>query len=382
VDPVSPVATVSKSILKSATASPQSPPQNLSPATTTSTTTSSTTTVAASSASLCGKPKKKVSFAEKPLVKEAPLSSRPSLSSQRPPLAIRQRSAPASLPSAPTTLTALQNALRDCQKRYGDNHAVTAMAHNNLGNYYYRKLELDRALASYRAAAHASQRGLHTADALANLGTVLWSKGDLPQALDTLKQALVMYSRLPARQAPRDAQSLMANVYHQMGLVYSLLGDGIKAVSALQQALWLRERFGTAGSVAKTLHALGQVCCQAKEYANAVLWYTRALQVDKKVSTLENLCWVYCQLGDRYSTLNVLYDLLQERKRLYAVALLQWLPTRKQAAVAVCQTMKNMLILLDHDEQLAMDAKRYRNELTCLAEREGIAPEDLGLERF
>lgn len=257
------------------------------------------------------------------------------------------------------------------------------MAHNNLGNYYYRKLDWDRALASYRAAANASQRGLHTADALANLGTVLWSKGDWQRSLEMLKQALVTYARLSAsKKAPRDVQLLMANVYHQMGLVYSLLGDQVKAVSALQQALWLRERYGTAVSVAKTLDALGQVSCQAKDYANAVLWYTRALQVDKKVSTLENLCWVYCQLGDRYSTLNVLYDLLQERKRIYAVALLQWLPTRKQAAVMVCQTMKNMLILLDHDDQLAMDAKRYRNELTCLAEREGIAPEDLGLERF
>ena len=283
-EPRSPVATVSKSILKSASANASPPsPQNLSPATST-TTTATSTTVTSSSVSLCGKPKKKkVSFAEKPLVKEAPPLSR-SLS-QRPPLAIRQRSAPASLPSAPTTLTAMQNALQDCQQRYGEDHALTAMAHNNLGNYYYRKLDLDRALASYRAAADAAQRGLHTADALANLGTVLWSKGDLHQSLETLKQALVMYSRLPASKAPRDVQLLMANVYHQMGLVYSLLGDRVKAVSALQQALWLRERFGTAVSVAKTLDALGQVCCQAKDYANAVMWYTRALQVDKKLST-------------------------------------------------------------------------------------------------
>jgi len=255
--------------------------------------------------------------------------------------------------------------------------------YNRQGNAYYRQRNWERAIRAYQHAANRCAMGPHTADALANLGAVYWSTGEWNHAMHVLHQALAMYPRVYPPSEER--QILVANVYHQLGLVHYLQGHLASALSALQVALWMREQSGTNAVVAKTMEALGQVCFLARNYSAAVAWYTQALGKQRSTSILERLALAYHQAGDSYSTLNVYHDLLQEYRARYereATTPSKDNPSaRREWALKRASVLAKMMTILKR-LRLDSDASERQRELMELAKQEGIVPAELGLEQF
>jgi len=279
-----------------------------------------------------------------------------------------------SLPQLRTaSLPSLQDALEACKQGYGDNHQLTGVAYNDLGNWFFRHSDYSRAALAYKFSAYKCAFGSHTPNALANLGVVYWTVGELSQAQAELLMALESFALV--NDQSRNAHLFVASVHHQLGLVYALQGHGKKATIALHNALWLREQYGSSRSVAKTMDAIGQVCCLAGDHCAAVLWYTHSLSHCRRLVTMENMAWAYYQVGDFESSLNVYKDMLDEQRQEYRVAVVA---DRCKISVKVVQTLKNIMVLLEK-LKLTEDAEECRRELLTFSEQEGIHLSAFGL---
>jgi len=94
-----------------------------------------------------------------------------------------------------------------------------------------------------------------------------------------------------------------------------------QALSAFYEALCLREQYGTVELVAKTMNAMGHVCCLAQEYDSAVRWYQHSLQRSWQMDTLQRLATVYAHaLGEVEEAITVYRDLLHEQRKEYIKA--------------------------------------------------------------
>jgi len=260
------------------------------------------------------------------------------------------------------SLACLQAALEESQQLYGDKHANTAIAYNNLGNWYFRKGDWEIACHAYQHAAYTCYAGPHTADALANLGAVYWTTGELSRAQVALQQSLDVYAHVCDHHS-NQTLLLVANVYHQLGLVHSLQRDFVHSLAALHQAMSIREQIGRPELVTKTMEAMGHVCLLARDYDTAIAWYSHALARSPSTSktglpTRKKLAWVYCQVKDWTAALAVLYHVLHEQRQACAQTLhltsssLSFSPDtqrqhqlhvqRRQAALEMGQTLQTM----------------------------------------
>ena len=273
----------------------------------------------------------------------------------------------------------LRAQLETCKRQYGPHHAQTGIAYSHLGNWFYRHGDWDRAGRAYHLSAYRCQVGAHTADALANVGAVYWTTGEWKAAQIALQQALKAYERWCPPTV--ETKLLQANVYHQLGLVHTLQQEALttatdgsssteqtssslsssssssslssaavrrsvsssppqspptnitqhhpttndhhltQALSAFYEALCLREQYGTVELVAKTMNAMGQVCCLAREFDSAVRWYQHSLQRSWQMDTLQRLAAVYAHaLGEVEEAITVYRDLLHEQRKEYIKA--------------------------------------------------------------
>lgn len=274
----------------------------------------------------------------------------------------------------------LKDAVQSSIRRHGYMHSQVGNTYNNLGNWFFRKGDWTRACHAYKSAAYCCQVGLHTADAFANLGAVYWRTGELDKAKPALQRSLEFYARFSHLSS--QTQLLVANVHHQLGLVYSLQGDFPNAIAALHRALFIRELYGTAAMVAKTMDAMGQINCLAKNYDSAIRWYIQANTKSRTVSTLENLAWTYREMGDLKQAARMYHDVLHEHRKSYNLAVLEGLhPKKREAALRMGHTLKTMLSLFI-DMNRSTDATNCQDELAALAKREKIAPSEFGLDRL
>ena len=267
-------------------------------------------------------------------------------------------------------MPSLQDTLEACKERYGDTHPLTGVAYNDLGNWFFRHSDWSRAALAYTFSAYKCAFGSHTANAIANLGVVYWTIGELSQAQAELLMALESFALI--NDQSRSAHLFVASVHHQLGLVHALQGHSKKATIALHNALWLREHYGSSSAVAKTMDAIGQVCCIAGDHGAAVVWYAHSLSRCRRLVTMENMAWAYYQVGDFESTLNVYKDMLDEHRQVYHNSLVATdVSVRHKIAVKVVQTLKNMMVLLEK-LKLAEDADECRRELVTFSQQEGI----------
>jgi len=313
------------------------------------------------------KQKKKVSFAEE-TVNASTSSSSKSLRMLYPE------------PTTSENVDLLKDAVQSSIRRHGYMHSKVGNTYNNLGNWFFRKGDWTSACNAYKSAAYCCQVGLHTADAFANLGAVYWRTGELDKAKPALQCSLDFYARFSHLSSK--TQLLVANVHHQLGLVYSLQGDFPNAIAALHRALFIRELYGTAAMVAKTMDAMGQINCLAKNYDSAIRWYTQANTKSRTVSILENLAWTYREIGDLKQAARTYHDVLYEQRKSYNLAVLEDLhPKKREAALRMGHTLKTMLSLFI-DMNRSTDATNCQDELAALAKREKIAPSEFGLDRL
>lgn len=298
-----------------------------------------------------------------------------------------------------SSLTSLQAALEKSQHLYGDKDANTAIAYNNLGNWYYRRGNWETACRAYQYAAYTCYPGPHTADALANLGAVYWTTGELSRAQVALQQSLDVYAHVCDHHS-NQTLLLVANVYHQLGLVHSLQRDFVHSLAALHQAMSIREQIGRSELVTKTMEAMGHVCLLARDFETAISWYSHALARspstgDAALATRKKLSWIYCQVEDWTATLAVLHDVLHEQRQACAQAIAPTLRLilssssftdtqrqhqlqvqRRQAALEMGQTLQTMLkVYLELGQ--TRNIELCHDELLYLMQHEGIQEHEL-----
>jgi tetratricopeptide (TPR) repeat protein len=281
-------------------------------------------------------------------------------------------------------LQALEQALAETMRRYGTYHGSVGAVCNRLGNWYFRHQRYDSAVNMYQRAvvctagrsSRPSSRSNVGADALSNLGTVYWTTGDLSQARSVLKQALAAYSMdlvaVSAQNSGTSPNTILlatANVHHQLGLVYSLEENFVQALECLEEARKIRQQAARPDLVAKTLDAMGQVCCLQKDYTAALQYYASALALPstQKTLTLENMAWIYGQRGDAPGALAVFHDLLQERRSLYTKT------PSPEGAMQLAKVYAVMISLYDAVSR-PVDAQRMQHNLNQLIKDEGIQP--------
>ena len=281
-------------------------------------------------------------------------------------------------------LQALEQTLADTMRRYGTYHCSVGAVCNRLGNWYFRHQLYDSAANMYQRAVvctagrerHRANRSNVVADALANLGTVYWTTGELSQARRMLEQALAAYSMdlavVRAHHTGTSPYAMLlatANVHHQLGLVYSLEDNFARALECLEEARTIRQQAARPDLVAKTLDAMGQVCCLSKDYTAALQYYASALALPlvQKTLTLENMAWIYGQQGDAPGALAVYHDLLQERRSLYTKT------PSPEAAIRLAKVYAVMISLYEAVSR-PVDAQRMQHDLDQLMKDEDIPP--------
>jgi tetratricopeptide (TPR) repeat protein len=187
---------------------------------------------------------------------------------------------------------------------------------------------IPRHTAAIEAALHLGDR-LGQANALHNLGDVLWLIGDYPAAAQALKQALAIYRHL-------DDLLGQANTLHYLGIVRCLTGNYPAAAQAQEQALYIYRDLGDRHGQANALTELGAVRYVTDEYPAAAQALERALatyrEIDERRGQVNALHYlgavryvtgnypaaaraeeqaleIYCDLGDRRGQANALHQL-------------------------------------------------------------------------
>jgi tetratricopeptide (TPR) repeat protein len=179
------------------------------------------------------------------------------------------------------------------------------MAHNNLGQWYFREGQPDKALTHYRASLEI-EPGNPTLRV--NLSQLYWSRGQRDEAMTQLREAL--------RLDPESAQA-----HHNLGVAYTLQGDVDRAIEHFRQALRsvpdyleAHEKLGRLlagrGEFEEAIHHFGEILRIEPEYWPArqlqarALWasgrteqaipaYTELLQREpEQVDALRELAWI------------------------------------------------------------------------------------------
>ncbi len=145
------------------------------------------------------------------------------------------------------------------------------------------------AIALHTAAIQAASKlgdRLSQANALTDLGDVLWLLGDYPAALEALEQALVVYRHIGERLG-------QANALNYLGIVRCLTGDYPAAAQAQDQALTIYRDLGDRRGQANALRELGALRYVTDNYRAAA-------------QALEEALGSYRHLGDRRGQADVL----------------------------------------------------------------------------
>ena len=160
------------------------------------------------------------------------------------------------------------------------------------------------ALQQVGAQAHTKRR----ADALCGAGGLAFTRGDYPEAISQLQQAVSMARQLP------EIQPVLATALNNLGSVFTNQGDYSKARSLLEESQRIAEDIGDEYMIANALLNLGNIGYMQSAYGSASAYYSRSLAIRRKLgdelkiaSTLWNLGATAC--GQKhYSTSNKLLE--------------------------------------------------------------------------
>jgi diguanylate cyclase (GGDEF)-like protein len=149
------------------------------------------------------------------------------------------------------------------------------------GNSYENSGELQKALDDYRAARTASEKigdRAGVADTYAESGYILYTRGDLNEALVDLQKAYDLSTELGRVKGQRTALAYIAHTYAD-----PRIGQYDKAIEYYRQLLPQYEAAGAKTSVADTLFNLGSTYERKNDLGSALLWYRRALKAEEAI---------------------------------------------------------------------------------------------------
>ncbi|MEW6557463.1 MAG: tetratricopeptide repeat protein [Elusimicrobiota bacterium] len=161
--------------------------------------------------------------------------------------------------------------------------------------YHYEKFLLDEAVRCYKKAIKIDR---DYADAYLELGNVLQTKTFYTKALESYKNALLLY------EIKNDKRNLW-RVFQNIGVVYYYSGDYQKALEYYNNALEIGEQLGNQPGIANTHNNIGLIYYNLGNYKKALECYNKALEINKKyenkkaiAETYINISAVYDSLGD------------------------------------------------------------------------------------
>lgn len=151
-------------------------------------------------------------------------------------------------------------------------------------------------------------------------GSILWSKGELDESLNSLTMSLGIREKL---NNPIDVAATLNNI----GTVYQSKGELQEALKNLERSLALKEKYSFDDDVAITLNNVATVYIGLKDHKNALSYLKRSLKVKQKseidesydgsiAKTLNNIGFVYREMGEITKALDYFNRSLKIKKQL------------------------------------------------------------------
>jgi predicted ATPase/class 3 adenylate cyclase/Tfp pilus assembly protein PilF len=184
-----------------------------------------------------------------------------------------------------TEALAIGQSLEDAQ--------IIAQAYRGLG-------DIGRAQATFSQAVHWYEQSIATLPegdptlllAFTNLGITLYHQGHYTEALDRLRQAVVI-AQARASQYPRDMVWPLRN----LGMILQAMGQDAQAISALEQCVALCRTYGVDSGLGYPLNNLGYGAFIAGDYEQAEAFCDEALALFRRVGDRWGVAYTLANLG-------------------------------------------------------------------------------------
>ena len=135
-------------------------------------------------------------------------------------------------------------------------------------------------------------------DVYHQIGYMLHRKGEFPEALQELKNALIFYEQ-------NGNLTCIAEVYNDMGLIYKSWGKYEQALECFLTALPLFEKVNFAAGSAMVANNIGQIYYYNENYSKAIEYFNNYLIINQQSKTyrsvagaLNNIASAYMEMGD------------------------------------------------------------------------------------
>jgi len=178
------------------------------------------------------------------------------------------------------TILFFQKALAIQIEALGENHFLTALLYNYIGNAYDNKGDTEKALEYYNKSLEI-QRNLGGDDialgspfSTSNIGSVYVYKGEYDKALDYFQESIRKWTKEHG-----EDNIELAKGYDQIGDIYQKNGELEKAYEYFQKSLDLRIKILDTNNaeVAHNYHRLAQVCTQQNKLRQALNYYQKSV---------------------------------------------------------------------------------------------------------
>jgi eukaryotic-like serine/threonine-protein kinase len=170
-----------------------------------------------------------------------------------------------------------------------------------LGFLYYNSRDFDKARAFY---GRILERDPKSVDALAWMGQVEVTSGNLKSALDYLDRALTI-----AIQGENDEEKAL--VLHVMGIAYRKLNKPDEAMRNFQESLAISRRLGEKAGTARTLNEMGQLLYGMGKSNDALKDYQDAMTLRREIGDKQGMGDTLIDLGNLYFERGDLDEALQ-----------------------------------------------------------------------
>lgn len=183
------------------------------------------------------------------------------------------------------------------------NDAMVAEVSYQLGCVYKESASYEQALAAFLESASVAEKNQDNhqlAQALNAIGLLHQVQGDFPQALNCIFRAIELLEAMQLR------DHLLGQCYHNLAVIYSLIGEREKALGLFHNSLGIRREMGNREGESATLHGLGCL-------------YTEMGRYDEAEEYLQQACVLLREVGNKSMEIYSLIALgiIIQRKELY-----------------------------------------------------------------
>ncbi|MCP3943738.1 MAG: tetratricopeptide repeat protein [Desulfobacteraceae bacterium] len=167
-------------------------------------------------------------------------------------------------------------------------------AWNRLGHILIRLGQIDKAKQAYSTVLKLSTKNkIMKSIGYGNMGIVYQIRGDLVKALEMHNKSLAIDKELGRKEG-------IASDYSNIGIVYQTQGDLVKAREMYYKSLAIYKELGRKVGMALTYNYLGNVYQIQGDLVKAMEMYNKSLTIDKELGRKEGIASDYSNIGNVY----------------------------------------------------------------------------------